>query len=259
MYIDESGSSGPARDENDPERFLGLTGVIIEKQYALEVIRPEMDELQRRYFQVDPDTPIALHRKDIVRGKKHFSALKDPDTRQAFNADLLEKIATWRFTVVTNVIDKWAHQQKGYPRTYPAYEYVLKWLMERYCEFLEDIDDCGDIMIESRSGTPNKEPIRSFEEAMIGGTLYFETDRLADSIDHAGPHGILLQPKSAMVAGLQLADLLAYPTRRCILIEKRRIAGQVRSFEAKIEEALASKYLRRRDGGIWGAGKKLWP
>jgi hypothetical protein len=69
-----------------------------------------------------------------------------------------------------------------------------------------------------------------------------------------------VKPKTANVSGLQLADLVAHPSRREILLEHRLIADQRDVFGDKICEILReSKYLRSRTGQIEGYGKKLLP
>ncbi|MBL7202003.1 MAG: hypothetical protein ISS56_17835 [Anaerolineae bacterium] len=53
---------------DDPnQRFFSLTGVILESGYTLHVLRPEMDRIKREFFQRDPDEPVILHRKELVK------------------------------------------------------------------------------------------------------------------------------------------------------------------------------------------------
>lgn len=69
-----------------------------------------------------------------------------------------------------------------------------------------------------------------------------------------------VKPKSANIAGLQLADLLAHPIRQAILLEKERIAGPLAPFAERIN-AVADAKLNRHlyDGRVWGYGKVWYP
>ena len=70
-----------------------------------------------------------------------------------------------------------------------------------------------------------------------------------------------MKPKSADVAGLQLADLIAHPSRRELLIEHGLLTDDRDVFGDQICAILRqSKYRRdRRSGRIEGYGKKLLP
>ena len=69
-----------------------------------------------------------------------------------------------------------------------------------------------------------------------------------------------VKPKANNVAGLQLADLIAHPSRREILIEENKITpSRVDIFGDKITKILQIKYHRSWDGKIKGVGKKLLP
>jgi len=70
-----------------------------------------------------------------------------------------------------------------------------------------------------------------------------------------------IKPKRANIAGLQLADLIAHPSRREILLEKDLLSDERKVFGDQICRILRrDKYLRnQRTGQIWGYGKKLLP
>ena len=73
-------------------------------------------------------------------------------------------------------------------------------------------------------------------------------------------HELKVKPKTADIAGLQLADLIAHPSRREILLDYKLIADDRDTFGNKICAILRNdKYLRSRIGQIPGYGKKLLP
>src|SRR3989304_916946 len=89
IYIDEVGNHDLTHADDPNQRFLSLTGVILESEYTLHVLRPEMDQIKREFFQRDPDEPIVFHRKELVNKARPFQALRDPEIEQRFNTALL--------------------------------------------------------------------------------------------------------------------------------------------------------------------------
>jgi hypothetical protein len=70
IYIDEVGAHDLTHADDPNQRFLSLTGVILESDYTLRVLQPEMDHLKREFFQRDPDVPVIFHRKEMVNKPK---------------------------------------------------------------------------------------------------------------------------------------------------------------------------------------------
>jgi hypothetical protein len=69
-----------------------------------------------------------------------------------------------------------------------------------------------------------------------------------------------IKPKSADIAGLQLADLIAHPSRREILLANNLIADDRDTFGNQMCAILQkNKYLRSPKGKIPGYGTKLLP
>ncbi len=58
IYIDEVGNHDLIHADDPNQRFLSLTGVILESAYTLRVLQPEMDQIKRDFFQSDPDEDI---------------------------------------------------------------------------------------------------------------------------------------------------------------------------------------------------------
>ena len=69
-----------------------------------------------------------------------------------------------------------------------------------------------------------------------------------------------VKPKTANIAGLQIADLIAYPSRREMLLEKGFLERLRFDFSDRITELLTEKYLKNdKTGEICGWGKKFLP
>ena len=112
IYIDEVGNHDMTHVDDPNHRFLSLTGVILEADYNLRVLQPEMNQIKREFFQQDPDEPIIFHRKELVNKRPPFQALLDPEVEKQFNNVLLTALARWEYSVVTVAIDKKAHRDR---------------------------------------------------------------------------------------------------------------------------------------------------
>lgn len=127
--IDEVGNHDLIHADDPNHRFLSLTGVILESDYTIHVLQPEMDQIKREFFQHDPDEPVIFHRKELVNKRPPFHPLRDLETEQRFNMALLTALARWDYRVVTVVIDKKAHRDQYQVWRYHPYHYCLAVLL----------------------------------------------------------------------------------------------------------------------------------
>jgi hypothetical protein len=248
MYIDEVGNPDLNSSDNPNHRFLSLTGVIIDLDHVKDIIHPEMEALKIRFFGSHPDEPIILHRKEILNAKQPFQVLKNEEIRKEFDYGLLKLLANWDYTVVTVCLDKQRHRDNYTVWRYDPYHYCLAVLLERFNFWLNRGKVQGDVMAESRGG---KEDIRlkdSFQRLWESGTDYVPPEQFQKSFTS---RQLKVKPKSANVSGLQLADLLAHPSRAEILAEHRLLGRPLASFSLKVIEILKNKY-DQRDGKEYG-------
>jgi Protein of unknown function (DUF3800) len=258
IYIDEVGNHDLTHADDPNERFLSLTGVIVESRYMLDMLQPEMNKIKQDFFQRDPDSPVIFHRKELVNKRPPFQLLRDPETERQFNTELLLALARWEYRVITIAIDKKAHRDQYAVWHYHAYHYCLAALLERFVLFLHYADQRGDVMVESRGTKEDNLLMDSYHRLYHGGTDYVPSNRWQERLTSGE---LKVKPKSANVAGLQLADLIAHPSRREVLIEHGLISDQRDIFGDQICAILRqSKYHRQfRTGQIEGYGKKLLP
>jgi hypothetical protein len=258
IYIDEVGTHDLTHADDPNQRYLSLTGVILDSSYALNTLQPEMNLIKQEFFQRDPDDPVIFHRKELINKRSPFQTLRDPEVEQRFNTSLLASLARWDYQVITVVLDKKAHREQYQTWHYHPYHYCLAVLLERFVLFLHYSRNKGDVMVEKRGGKEDGKLFESYERLFNNGT---------DNIPKGSWQSCLtskqlkLRDKSANVAGLQLADLIAHPSRREILLDNQLIVDNRDVFGDQISAILRqSKYLRnRRTGQIEGYGKKLLP
>ena len=257
IYIDETGNHDMTHADDPNQRFLALTGVILESDYNTSVIQPEMDTIKRQFFQKDPDTPVIFHRKEMVNHRPPFEALRDVKEEKRFNQAILAALERWQYYVITIVIDKKAHRDQYSVWRYHPYHYCLAVMLERFVLFLHYGKNRGDVMVESRGGNEDQKLKASYRGLYKNGTDNIPAERWQECLT---THELKVKPKTADIAGLQLADLIAHPSRREILLDNKLIVDDRDTFGNKICAILRDdKYLRSRSGQISGYGKKLLP
>lgn len=257
IYIDETGNHDMNHAEDPNQRFLALTGVILESEYNTAVFQPELEAIKRQFFKHDPDTPVILHRKEIVNRRPPFESLRNPETQERFNQVILEGLERWQYKVITVVIDKKAHRDQYSVWRYHPYHYCLAVMLERFVLFLHYGNHRGDVMVESRGRAKDEKLKDSFRRLYRNGTDHIPAERWQERLTSAE---LKVKPKTADIAGLQLADLIAHPSRREILLDYKLITDERDTFGSKICAILRQeKCLRSRSGQIPGYGKKLLP
>jgi hypothetical protein len=152
MYVDEVGNPDLGSSENPLHRFLSLTGVIINLDYAGQILHPEMEQLKSEYFRSHPDDPVIFHRKKLVNARHPFEALREPETKSKFDEDLIDNLRNWEYVVVSVCLDKKLHRETYRVWRFDPYHYCLALLLERFTFFLEQREAAGDVMAESRGG-----------------------------------------------------------------------------------------------------------
>lgn len=253
IYIDETGNSDLESSDNPNHRFLTLTGVIINLDYVRTFIHPEMEYIKTDILGQHPDDAIIFHRKEILKKRHPFEKLRIPEIENEFNKVILHKLESWDYKVITVIIDKKEHLESYKIWRYDPYHYCLAVLLERYLFFLEEKSSNGDVMIESRGGKEDCRLKDSFSRLFNTGTDYIKPSMFQEFLTSKQ---LKVKPKSANIDGLQLADLIAHPSRRQFLMELG-YEENIKVFGDKIIEIIKAKYYRKGDKIIGYGMKKL--
>jgi hypothetical protein len=258
LYIDEVGNHDLKHVENPNLRFLSLTGIMIESEYLRQVIKPEINKIKETFFESDPDEPVIFHRKEIINKRGPYRVLWNEDIEKRFNDCLLKALKKWEYKVITAVIDKKEHKDKYHIWRYHPYHYCLTVILERFAIFLNSENAKGDIMVESRGTKEDKKLCSCYKQLYNNGTDFVDNETFQKRFTSKE---LKVKPKWKNITGLQIADLIAYPSQKEILIENKIIKKRMTSFGDKICEILRSrKYLRnKKTGQLKGYGKKLLP
>lgn len=252
IYIDESGDHTYYSLADADKRYLGLVGCIIEADYYRTTFHPVLEALKQKHFPHNPDEPVILHRKDIINCKGPFWRLRDMNTRQVFDQDFLRFLAEQKYVLIAVVIDKKAHTERYGEAAFHPYHYCLTAMLERYCGFLNFYNAKGDVVAESRQGKEDRELKAAYQTLYETGTQWRGCDFFRKVLTS---HELKLKPKTANIAGLQVADLLAYPSKQEILMSEKRIC-KLGTFSKDISKVIQDKYNKQiYQGKVEGYGK----
>jgi hypothetical protein len=113
-------------------------------------------------------------------------------------------------------------------------------MMERYCGWLNFTKREGDVLAESRGCREDLQLKSAYKTVYKSGTRFREADFFQAVLTSKE---IKIKRKTENVAGLQLADLFAYPARRQILYGAR-IGPPLTGFTQQMATLLERKYNR---------------
>ncbi len=239
IYIDEAGNSDLESSDNPNHRFLSLTGIILDLGYVRTVVYPQMEALKAKHFEYHPDDPVVFHRKEMLNAEPPFQNLKDSKRRNNFDRDLLKCLSSWDYVIITVCLDKKKHKETYSTWRYDPYHYCLAMILERYVLFLERKNEKGDAMAESRGGKDDMRLKQSFHRLWEQGTQYISSDRFQKVLTSSQ---LKIKTKANNISALQLADLIAHPSRNEILIENQISSVKLAPFAKSIITIIAKKY-----------------
>jgi hypothetical protein len=256
LYVDEVGNSDTKASRDPNQRYLSLTAIALNLDYVAAVVHPELEKLKRDYFGHHPDTPIILHRKELMNKNFPFNALRDAAVEESFNERFLGLVQDLDYMVLTVVIDKWEHVERYQEFRRDPYHYYLEVLLERYTRWLEKRNGVGDVLAESRTAKDDRRLKAEYTKIWENGTYFVSHSKMQN---HLTTRRLKLENKRANIAGLQFVDLLAHPSYKAMRWAHQGIplpdtfGGRIASI---LEE---TKYDRGANGRVSGWGKKWLP
>ena len=240
LYIDESGDHTYKNLEFVGRRYLALLGVGIETQYYRTEFQPKLESLKQLHFPHNPDEPIILHREDIYNRRRCFGVLFDDETNIKWERGFNEFIKEASLTLFLVVIDKKHHKETYGEAAIHPYHLAMTFLLERYKGFLNRTNSKGDVMAESRGKKEDQELANVYHYIWNNGTYYNNAKGFQNVLTSKN---LKIKRKTANIAGLQIADLLAHPTKMHLLESRDKINWRmcfgkslVPAFECKFDE-----------------------
>jgi len=219
LYIDESGDHTFNLVESDPHRYLGLLGIWFDLDEPYQSFAKGLSRLKAEIFGWHPDDlPVCFHRKDLIGRKGRFGRLREPELNERFEAGLVKLVDEARFCMTCVVIDKALHRTRTNRELFHPYHSCIAALMERYAGWLALNGAEGDVMAESRGRSEDQELNQAFQLILREGTQSCSSQQFQQVLSSGE---IKLKKKEHAIPGLELADLLAYPSKREMIAERR--------------------------------------
>lgn len=251
LYIDESGTHAYGTSMKIDQRFLSLTGVIIDSETYTNVLQPKIREI-KQLIALDQDELPTLHREEIVAKKGVFNRLTDDKLSDSFNLHVLRLFESLDYTLITVVLDKNAHLRRYGNAAYHPYHYCLSVMLERYASVLGEKNATGDVMAEARGKVEDRLLQGEYRRFYERGTAFRTTGFIQSTLSSKE---IKLKPKG--VDGLEFTDLLTLATKLDVLAGESELPGPIQSaFLKLVIRAIQPKYFRSGKR-IKGYGKKL--
>ena len=255
VFIDEVGHHNLNSADDPNERYLGLMGIIASKEYADTAMTAMLDSVKNDVFGT---RSIVLHRREIINKKPApFDRLTDLATRTLFDRRILGVFEQAEYAAITILIDKKEHVERYRVWQSQPYHYCLTAILERYVSWLEEVNQIGDVLVESRGKSENKKLSAAYARLYKCGTANVPAEKFRR---HLSSGEIKLKLKSDNIAGLQIVDLLANPACRDLICRKTNQKMKAEFGKRVIDILRNSKYRRSTwDGRIEGWGTKILP
>ncbi|WP_457321977.1 DUF3800 domain-containing protein [Stenotrophomonas sp. P5_B8] len=238
LFIDESGDHGLETIDRHYPVFV-LCGVLVAKEEYVDVLSPALGRLKLKYW---GHTEAILHEREIRKPRGEFSFLQIAERRDSFHQEVAEIFLDGGFQLIYSVIHKERYIQR-YAAPRNPYELSMSFVLER--AFLE-LNDRGHgarrttVVVECRGKKEDAQLRVAFDQIVSGN----------NACRRALPFDLLMVPKAANSAGLQIADLAARPLGSHVL----RPSQQSRAYDA-----IRARIRRSPSGTIPGYGVKVSP
>ncbi len=210
LFLDESGDHGLGNIDPQYPVFV-LSGVLVlETDYR--IIEKQLSEIKSKFW---GSKKVIIHSSDIRKCQHEFQILFDLDIKKNFYYSVNSLISSSNYKIIASAINKLKYIQRYGKLSNDVYEVSLSFLIERAIFYLDSVQLPGKnlkIIIEKRGRKEDKKLDEHFQKLCAKGTGFVDKSRLA-----AYQLEISFFDKKDDVAGLQLADLIAYPIARYII------------------------------------------
>lgn len=235
VFVDESGDHSLTSINPQYPVFVLAFAIISKQDYTQRVSR-ELQEFKMRHWGHDE---TVLHEHEIRKPRDAFSFLMQRPRRERFLAELTTMMEALPATIVAVVIDKHAFAARhAADHSGNTYDYAMETGLNAVFQFLAgqgQSDLRTHIVVECRGRKEDKELELTFRRFCD----------ITNAHSRPLPFDLVMVPKTANSAGLQLADLIARP----IGLHHLRPQQANRAFDI-----IQTKLHRHDDGKTEGVG-----
>ena len=199
-FLDECGDHSLRHIDKDFPVFL-LSLVIVKRREYLSKILPEINKLKIKYWDHEG---VNLHSRDIRRLLGSFSFLKNNQLHSHFMNDLTQMMKGMPYEVIFSSIHKneisTEHKNKS------SLEITLVDLFKQFIHWMSMHSQTHIVIIAESRGKKEDRELKTVTNNLVP---------LINPNNYSLP--ILFHSKQTNIAGVQIADLCAYPAARKIL------------------------------------------
>ncbi len=240
LFLDEAGDHNLITIDKDYPIFV-LGGCILDDEYYQKSVIHSFKAFKKSLFN---RSDIILHFRDYARSLGDFKKMRDKSFRDEFYRKLVEYINSLDLALLACVIDKRAHKEKYDLRATDPYILSLEILVEKFVLFLQDTNDVGCIIAESRNNQLDNELNLAFLGLKITGTRFVKAKQISEKITQ-----FVFKKKDENVAGLQIIDSIVSPIGRKSLGYKDYLPF----------DCIERKFRSNKEGKYLGYGMVILP
>lgn len=211
LYIDECGDQNL---ENFSPTFpiFTLCGIIV-RDDKIPTLEKEVSELKKEFW---GDNKIILHSRDIRKCQNGFEILFDLGVKQKFYEAINALLGKQDLYVVVSCSILKEPYIRQFGKLNDVYGQSLSFVLERTIFHIDNQCPKGNgrinAIVEKRGKREDKNLLNYYGQLLEKGTYWITPERMKERMSHLD-----FKWKSEDVAGLQVADLIAYPITRHIL------------------------------------------
>jgi hypothetical protein len=242
LFIDESGDHNLKNIDSEFPIFC-LAGCVFERGYYREIVRPKVDNFKKQFWGRN-DVILVSHK--IRKHQGDFAFLDNKEKRDCFYGAINDLINDLIFNIIAIVILKQRHlDQYGIVAINP-YDLSLEFIMERFSMMMRSKNkkEDGYMIAESRGKNEDKLLKDEYMRLKTIGTKYLNPINITS---------FWMEKKDENIAGLQIADLVAYP----IATKIYRPTDTNPAFNVLQHKILSSS--KSKGDTILGYGLKIFP
>ena len=207
MFLDESGDHSLDKIDQSYPMFV-LAGCIFDFEYYLNEAEKKVEELKQKFFN---KTGVILRSYDIRKQKGDFACLVDRRKREEFYGAIDDLINGLNFTVIAAAINKTKLKgQYGHPTN--PYHLCFQFILERAVMYLGRSNGKMMFRIESRETHNDQKLSEVYERFRNDNHRLFNKDEIQSKLTD-----LSFNQKIQNIAGMQIADLVAYPIGKWVL------------------------------------------
>jgi hypothetical protein len=218
--MDESGTHDMS--SVDPKwPVFALIGLLVGERYYAKTVVPRVKALKRKHG-IPLDEP--LHSRPIRRWEGCFRFLEDKRKREAFYEDINSLVSALRVRLYAAAIHKQRWSERFVIPLNP-YDVSLNLLLNLSCGPVGLPSPwrpaVSRIVIEARGRKEDRQLQQEYQRLRQHGLSSYGTREVASrrplTVTKVFPGRVEFARKSKVIAGLELADLCAYPIARAIV------------------------------------------